>query len=83
LFESIPRQREKRDSFAKQPKPSFVNLKSDVLKMAEGNYKHVYKFNVAMSCGGCSGAVTRVLKRSNLRNLSDPEDTEKGRKSSA
>ncbi|OJJ49525.1 hypothetical protein ASPZODRAFT_127999 [Penicilliopsis zonata CBS 506.65] len=25
--------------------------------------EHVYKFNVSMSCGGCSGAVERVLKR--------------------
>lgn len=24
---------------------------------------HTYQFNVAMSCGGCSGAVTRVLNR--------------------
>jgi copper chaperone CopZ len=24
---------------------------------------HTYKFNVAMSCGGCSGAVDRVLKK--------------------
>ncbi|KAI5864355.1 heavy metal-associated domain-containing protein [Durotheca rogersii] len=23
--------------------------------------EHTYTFNVAMSCGGCSGAVTRVL----------------------
>jgi copper chaperone len=25
--------------------------------------EHTYKFNVAMSCGGCSGAVERVLKK--------------------
>ncbi|KAF2840798.1 putative iron/copper transporter Atx1 [Patellaria atrata CBS 101060] len=25
--------------------------------------EHNYKFNVAMSCGGCSGAVERVLKK--------------------
>ena len=25
--------------------------------------EHTYKFNVAMSCGGCSGAIDRVLKR--------------------
>ncbi|KAI9039527.1 copper metallochaperone ATX1 [Aspergillus affinis] len=25
--------------------------------------EHQYKFNVAMSCGGCSGAVERVLKK--------------------
>ncbi|PWY66134.1 hypothetical protein BO94DRAFT_333118 [Aspergillus sclerotioniger CBS 115572] len=24
---------------------------------------HQYKFNVTMSCGGCSGAVERVLKK--------------------
>ncbi|KAF1997521.1 putative iron/copper transporter Atx1 [Amniculicola lignicola CBS 123094] len=25
--------------------------------------EHNYKFNVAMSCGGCSGAIERVLKK--------------------
>lgn len=25
--------------------------------------EHTYKFNVSMSCGGCSGAVDRVLKK--------------------
>ncbi|KAF2256413.1 putative iron/copper transporter Atx1 [Trematosphaeria pertusa] len=25
--------------------------------------EHTYKFNVAMSCGGCSGAIERVLKK--------------------
>jgi copper chaperone len=25
--------------------------------------EHHYKFNVSMSCGGCSGAVERVLKK--------------------
>ncbi|KAF2673433.1 hypothetical protein BT63DRAFT_421584 [Microthyrium microscopicum] len=25
--------------------------------------EHTYKFDVAMSCGGCSGAIERVLKR--------------------
>ncbi|KAK3297863.1 heavy-metal-associated domain-containing protein [Chaetomium fimeti] len=25
--------------------------------------EHQYKFNVSMSCGGCSGAVDRVLKK--------------------
>lgn len=24
---------------------------------------HTYKFNVSMSCGGCSGAIDRVLKK--------------------
>jgi copper chaperone len=47
--------------------------------MSDSNYKHVYKFDVTMTCGGCSGAVTRVLKKQNLRNLSDPEDTQKRR----
>ncbi|KAI1851751.1 hypothetical protein JX265_010985 [Neoarthrinium moseri] len=25
--------------------------------------QHTYKFNVSMSCGGCSGAIDRVLKK--------------------
>jgi copper chaperone len=25
--------------------------------------EHNYKFEVAMSCGGCSGAIERVLKK--------------------
>jgi copper chaperone len=25
--------------------------------------EHTYKFNIKMTCGGCSGAVERVLKR--------------------
>lgn len=25
--------------------------------------EHNYQFNIAMSCGGCSGAVDRVLKK--------------------
>ncbi|KAK7550845.1 hypothetical protein IWX49DRAFT_564050 [Phyllosticta citricarpa] len=25
--------------------------------------EHVYKFNVTMSCSGCSGAIDRVLKK--------------------
>ncbi|KAI0748210.1 copper chaperone taha [Daedaleopsis nitida] len=25
--------------------------------------EHTYKFNVKMTCGGCSGAVDRVLKK--------------------
>lgn len=24
---------------------------------------HTYEFNVTMSCGGCSGAIDRVLKK--------------------
>ena len=30
---------------------------------------HTYKFNVTMSCGGCSGAVDRVLKRLEGKSL--------------
>ncbi|KAI9815076.1 MAG: Cytosolic copper metallochaperone [Pycnora praestabilis] len=29
--------------------------------------EHHYKFNVTMTCGGCSGAVERVLKRLDVR----------------
>lgn len=32
--------------------------------------QHTYKFDIAMSCGGCSGAVDRVLKK--LDGLSPP-----------
>ena len=28
---------------------------------APADGEHVYKFNVVMSCGGCSGAINRVL----------------------
>jgi copper chaperone len=32
--------------------------------MAEGQeHQHHYKFNIVMSCGGCSGAIDRVLKK--------------------
>jgi len=34
-------------------------MQADPVAMAE----HHYKFNVAMSCGGCSGAIERVLKK--------------------
>ncbi|KAB8300870.1 hypothetical protein EYC80_002798 [Monilinia laxa] len=27
------------------------------------NGEHTYKFGISMSCGGCSGAVDRVLKK--------------------
>ncbi|KAK0740717.1 hypothetical protein B0T18DRAFT_331490 [Schizothecium vesticola] len=33
------------------------------VNVTAGEGDHTYKFNVAMSCGGCSGAVDRVLKR--------------------
>ncbi len=29
----------------------------------QGQEQHHYKFNVKMTCGGCSGAVERVLKK--------------------
>ncbi|KAF9780416.1 copper chaperone taha, partial [Thelephora terrestris] len=28
-----------------------------------GEVEHTYKFDVKMTCGGCSGAVERVLKK--------------------
>lgn len=31
--------------------------------MAETQAPHHYKFNIQMSCGGCSGAIDRVLKK--------------------
>jgi copper chaperone CopZ len=31
---------------------------------------HQYKFNVTMTCGGCSGAVERVLKKLEGERLS-------------
>ncbi|AEO71195.1 fb74beaf-e1e4-444a-bb41-dc6225fcc64a [Thermothielavioides terrestris] len=31
--------------------------------MADAVSEHNYKFNVSMSCSGCSGAVERVLKK--------------------
>ena len=30
---------------------------------ATGDAAHHYHFDIAMSCGGCSGAVDRVLKK--------------------
>lgn len=35
---------------------------------------HTYKFNVTMSCGGCSGAINRVLGKleGELRNIPMP-----------
>ncbi|KAI9855459.1 MAG: Cytosolic copper metallochaperone [Trichoglossum hirsutum] len=29
----------------------------------EQEHQHHYKFNIVMSCGGCSGAIDRVLKK--------------------
>lgn len=38
---------------------------------------HTYKFNVSMSCSGCSGAVDRVLKKleGKLSQIPDPVPT--------
>jgi copper chaperone len=33
--------------------------------LGESEHGHNYKFNVSMNCGGCSGAVERVLKKLN------------------
>ncbi|EJD41033.1 copper ion chaperone, partial [Auricularia subglabra TFB-10046 SS5] len=30
---------------------------------------HTYKFNVKMTCGGCSGAVTRALQKTEGQSL--------------
>ncbi|QRV99844.1 copper chaperone [Ceratobasidium sp. AG-Ba] len=35
--------------------------------------EHTYKFNVTMTCGGCSGAVTRVLEKAKGNGVSDFE----------
>lgn len=34
--------------------------------------EHTYKFNVTMTCGGCSGAVERVLKKMDGEPVSHP-----------
>ena len=31
--------------------------------MADTDAPHHYKFNIQMNCGGCSGAINRVLKK--------------------
>lgn len=33
---------------------------------------HTYKFNVSMSCSGCSGAIDRVLKKLDGKPLAAP-----------
>lgn len=39
--------------------------------------EHNYKFNVTMTCGGCSGAIERVLKKMEGTNaFSDGDHTE-------
>ncbi|KAG8527900.1 uncharacterized protein KY384_006816 [Bacidia gigantensis] len=40
--------------------PSYHHLPQTPHKMTAA---HHYHFNIAMSCGGCSGAVERVLKK--------------------
>ncbi|VVT47392.1 uncharacterized protein SAPINGB_P001688 [Magnusiomyces paraingens] len=38
---------------------------------------HVYQFNVTMSCGGCSGAVTRALNKvDGVKNVDANLDTQ-------
>ncbi|KAH6613458.1 hypothetical protein F5144DRAFT_607355 [Chaetomium tenue] len=36
---------------------------ADVVAASPDAAEHKYQFNVSMSCGGCSGAVDRVLKK--------------------
>lgn len=36
---------------------------------------HTYKFDVAMSCGGCSGAIERVLKKLDGSSTTRPHFT--------
>ncbi|KAH9031661.1 hypothetical protein EDB85DRAFT_2145997 [Lactarius pseudohatsudake] len=33
--------------------------------------EHTYKFDVKMTCGGCSGAVTRVLEKAKKDGVSE------------
>jgi len=42
------------ESMQRDPVPNTVSDES---------MQHEYKFNISMSCGGCSGAVERVLKK--------------------
>lgn len=49
---------------------------ADVAAPATG--EHTYLFNVSMSCGGCSGAVERVLKK--LEGASAPLQKKKKKK---
>jgi copper chaperone len=35
--------------------------------------EHNYKFNITMTCGGCSGAVERVLKKLDGKAIALPE----------
>jgi copper chaperone CopZ len=45
--------------FDTPPSPT-TNHQPPTITMAE---THTYEFNVTMSCGGCSGAIDRVLKK--------------------
>lgn len=61
-------------SSSSQPRDRTFDLDSPTPAMSD----HQYKFNVSMSCGGCSGAVERVLKRLEgmlLSNLARKETT--------
>ncbi|KAL1744871.1 hypothetical protein HDZ31DRAFT_63676 [Schizophyllum fasciatum] len=33
--------------------------------------EHTYKFDVKMTCGGCSGAITRVLEKAKGNGVND------------
>ena len=37
--------------------------------------EHNYKFNITMTCGGCSGAVERVLKKLDGMEVHSPPQT--------
>ncbi|QSZ32039.1 hypothetical protein DSL72_001608 [Monilinia vaccinii-corymbosi] len=36
---------------------------TEVKSLVAGEGEHTYKFGITMTCGGCSGAVDRVLKK--------------------
>ncbi len=48
-------------TFINKPHHTYNNSITKIRAMAD--QEHQYKFNVSMSCGGCSGAVERVLKK--------------------
>jgi len=56
-------------STTKKILPIYLSPTKEVVKMADSaatspvEGSHVYKFGVNMSCGGCSGAVKRVLQK--------------------
>lgn len=41
--------------------------------MANVEAPHHYKFNIKMTCSGCSGAIDRVLKKTEGLQYSSPE----------